>query len=194
VAAVQRPIGFFAVYYAMIPVLLAGSGLKAHAGPGATKGLHGSTYFTLSLPVSRFRLIASRAGIGMVETAGLLAVAPCAVWIMFPTLRPHIAGSDLMLFWVTLSVCGFAIHFLGVLLSTFLEDPWKGFASMFGVLLLRWLLSTPSVPPFANIFTAMGEGSPLFTHTLPWVSMGISLATSAVVFLVAARVVQMREY
>jgi hypothetical protein len=40
----------------------------------------------------------------------------------------------------------------------------------------------------------MGAASPLFTHTLPWATMGISLATSAVLFLVAARVVQMREY
>jgi hypothetical protein len=192
--AVESAVGFFALYYSMIPVLLAGSGIKAQASPGTTKGLYGSTYFTLSLPVSRFRLIASRAGIGLLETAGLLALAPGAVWIMFPPLRAHITGSDLMRFWVTLVVCGFAIHCLGVLLSTALEDPWRGFASMFGVVLLRWVLSTLSLPPFVNIFRAMGETSPLFTHTLPWASMGISLAASAMLFLAAARVVQMREY
>jgi ABC-2 type transport system permease protein len=133
VAAVEGAVGFFAVYYSMIPVLLAGSGIKAQAGPRMTKGLYGSTYFTLSLPVSRFRLIATRAGIGMLETVGIFAIAPCAVWIMFPPLRAHITGSDLLLFWVTLFMCSSAIYFLGVLLSTILEDSWRGFASMFGV-------------------------------------------------------------
>ena len=110
VATAQGAVGFFAVYYSMIPVLLAGSGIKAQAGPGATKGLYGSTYFTLSLPISRFRLIASRAGMGMLETAGIFAIAPCAVWIMFPPLRAHITGLDLLLYWLTLFMCGSAIY------------------------------------------------------------------------------------
>jgi hypothetical protein len=194
VAAVEGAVGFFAVYYSMIPALLAGSGIKAQAGPRMTKGIYGSTYFTLSLPVSRFRLIATRAGVGMLETVGIFAIAPWAVWIMFPPLRAHITGSDLLLFWVTLFMCASAIYFLGVLLSTFLEDSWRGFGSMFGVVFLRWLLSTLRLPPSVNIFRAMGASSPLFTHTLPWASMGISLGASAVLFLVAARVVQMRQY
>ena len=113
VAAVEGAVGFLALYYSMIPVLLAGSGIKTQAGPSSTKGLYGSMYFTLSLPVSRFRLVATRAGIGMLETVGILAIAPCAVWIMFPPLRPHITGLDLLLYWLTLFMCGSAICFLG---------------------------------------------------------------------------------
>jgi negative regulator of sigma E activity len=40
----------------------------------------------------------------------------------------------------------------------------------------------------------MGESSPLFTHTFPWASMGISLGTAAILFLAALKVVQTREY
>ena len=47
-----------------IAPLLAGAGIKTQAAFQTVKGLHGSTYFTLSLPVSRFRLLAIRAGIG----------------------------------------------------------------------------------------------------------------------------------
>ena len=57
-AAAQRALEFLPVYYSMIPVLLAGSGIKPQAGPVAAKGLIGSPYFTLSLPVNRFRLVA----------------------------------------------------------------------------------------------------------------------------------------
>jgi len=193
-AGAQRGLEFLPVYYSMIAVLLAGSGIKPQAGPRAAKGLVGSPYFTLSLPVSRFRLVATRAGVGMLETVGILVIAPVAVWLTFPPLRANVTGSDLLLFWVTLFTCVTVIHALGVLLSTVLDDPWRGFASMFGVLLLQRLLSVQSLPSFINIFRAMGPASPLFTHALPWASIATSLVASAALILVAAKVLEMREY
>lgn len=191
-AAVQRSLELLPVYYSMIAVLLAGSGIKPQVGPHTAKGLVGSPYFTLSLPVSRFRLVATRAGVGMLETAGVLLIAPCAVWIVNAPLRANIIGSDLLLFWVTLVACGSVIHCLGILLSAFLDDPWRGFASMLGVVLLQRLLSP--LLPFANIFRAMGPASPLFTHAIPWARIGISLVASVALFLLAAKVLERREY
>jgi hypothetical protein len=191
-AAAQRALEFLPIYYSMIAVLLAGSGIKPQAGPHAPKSFVGSPYFTLSLPVSRFRLVATRAGVGMLETVGILLIAPCAMWIILQPLRASVTGFDLFLFWVTLFACGSVLHSLGVLLSTFLDDPWRGFASMFGVLLLQMILSP--LPPFLNIFRAMGPASPLVTHALPWASIGISLVASVALFLFAAKVFEMREY
>ncbi len=193
-AAVERNVGFLVFYYSMIPLALAGSGVKTQAGPQTRHNLYGSTYFTLSLPVSRFRLLGTRAGLGMLESVGISAIAPCAVWITLPSLRSSISGSDLLLFWVTLSVCTSAIYFLGVLISTVLEDPWRGLASLVGLLFLRWLLPTLPLPPSFDIFRAMGVSSPLFTHTLPWASMGISIGAAAILFYAALRVVQKLEY
>lgn len=193
-AAVENAVGFFGLYYSMIPVLLAGSGIKAQAGPQGQQGLHASTHFTLSLPVSRLRLIATRAGLGMLETAAILAIVPGAVWIMHPVLRAQTTGSDLFLYWVTLSVCVSAVYSLGTLISTLIGDPLRGFASMFGVLILWWLLSRVPLPPSFDIFEAMGRSSPLFTHTLPWASMGVSLGAAGILFLAAVKVVQKQEY
>jgi hypothetical protein len=64
-------ISFFSVFAA---VYLAGAGIRTQSAFQMTKGLHGSTYFTLSLPVSRFRLLAVRAGFGLMETTGLNAI------------------------------------------------------------------------------------------------------------------------
>jgi hypothetical protein len=50
------------------------------------------------------------------------------------------------------------------------------------------------VPQSLNIFQAIGESSPLFTHALPWASMGISLGAAALLLLAAMKVVQAREY
>ena len=41
------------------------------------KGLHGSMYFTLGLPVGRFRLFAVRVGVGILETLALTLVEFC---------------------------------------------------------------------------------------------------------------------
>src|SRR5208282_4405714 len=89
VAQAESVFSFNALYYSIVPLFLAGSGIKTQS-VRMKKGLHGSMYFTLSLPVSRFRLFATRAGLGMLETVGVLAVAPCAVWIIFPALRMHL--------------------------------------------------------------------------------------------------------
>ena len=111
--------------YSFIPTLLAGSGIKTESDVQPRKGLHGSLYFTLSLPASRFRLLATRAGLGMLETVGVLAIAPCYIWTFFSLLRLHLTGSDLIAYWVTLSVCASPFYSLGVLLSTFLDDIWQ---------------------------------------------------------------------
>jgi hypothetical protein len=193
-AQVAGMVGFFAFYYSLVPLMLAGSGIKTQAAFQPAKGLHGSMYFTLSLPVSRFRLFATRAGLGMLAAAGVLAIAPCAAWIIFPPLRAHVTAHDLISHWVTLSVCGTAFYSAGVLLSTFLDDVWQYQISMFGSLFLWWLLSRPFLPTSVNIYRAMGQSSPLFTHTLPWASMGVSLGVATVLLLTALRVVETREY
>jgi hypothetical protein len=191
VAEAESAFTFNALYYSIVPLFLAGSGIKTQSAR-MKKGLHGSMYFTLSLPVSRFRLFATRAGLGMLESLAILAIAPCALRIAAIGPEDHVSRSDLFAFWVTLSVCASAFYFLGVLLSTFLDEPVRNWISMFAVVVLYGLLSkVPLLAPL-NIFRAMI--SPLFTHALPWASMGISLGAAAVLGLAALRVVQTREY
>jgi hypothetical protein len=191
VAEAESAVGFYAMYYLLVPVALAGSGIKTQSAQ-MKKGLHGSMYFTLSLPVSRVRLFATRAGLGMLEAVGILAIAPCAVWIMFVEPADHVSHSDLFAFWLTLSVCASGFYFLGVLLSTYLDDLLQSWISMFVVVFLRWLLSAVPLPAPVNIFRAVV--SPLFKHSFPWASMGISLCAAAILCLASLRVVQTREY
>ncbi len=63
---------------------------------------------------------------------------------------------------------------------------------MFAVVVLYGLLSKVPLLAPVNIFRAMI--SPLFTHSFPWASMGISLGAAAVLGLAALRVVQTSEY
>jgi hypothetical protein len=193
-AAVENLLTSFTLYLSLLPVMLGGAGIKTQPLLRTTKGLHGSMYFTLSLPVSRLRLLATRAGLGMLETVGVFAALSCMAWFAFPVVRAHLSSSDLFAYWVTVSICVSAFYSLSVLLATFWDDLWQIWGSAIVILILRWLSTEVSVPPSVNIFRAMGAASPLFTHTFPWASMAISLGAAVILFFAAMRVVQTHEY
>ena len=62
-------LSMLALAFVFVPVWLAGSGIRTQPpfGFSSTKGLHGSTLFTLSLPVSRARLLLVRSALGLLE-------------------------------------------------------------------------------------------------------------------------------
>src|SRR5262245_56900838 len=73
---------------------LAGSGAKSQAPIGFSEGLAGSTQFTLSLPVSRLRLLAVRAGFGLLEMMALTIIVFGAAWSQMDWVRGVGAPAD----------------------------------------------------------------------------------------------------
>src|SRR5215831_10591085 len=64
-------------------LLLAGAGVKTQLGGlQRSKGLHGSMYYTLSLPVKRTRLFSVRVSLGLAETAGILVLTWAALLLV----------------------------------------------------------------------------------------------------------------
>lgn len=57
--------GATSLLWILFSFYLSGAGVKTQSAFSAVKGLHGSTYYTLSLPVSRFQLLTVRATIRM---------------------------------------------------------------------------------------------------------------------------------
>src|SRR5580658_8280252 len=72
---------------AVLPIFVSGAGITTQPAFNARKGIHGSMLFTLSMPVSRFRLLMTRAGLGWLEMAATIGVMCSAMWILFPLLR-----------------------------------------------------------------------------------------------------------
>ena len=194
-AGAEGLLNLLTVNLLLIPVMLAGAGISTQRILfGTAKGLHGSMYFTLSLPVSRLRLLATRAGLGMLEAVGVLAALSCEAWFMLPAPRVYLTVSGLFAHWVTVSICISAFYSLSVFLATFLGDQEGSGGSFLVIVILVWLSKAVSVPSSVNIFRAMGESSPIITHTFLWASMGVALTAAAILFLAAMRVVQTHEY
>jgi len=178
----------------MICAMLSGAGIVTQAPFQAKKGLQASTIFTLSLPVSRLRLLAVRAGLGWLEAAGAIGALCCAMWLISPALRMMTTPVEMLEYAGTLIACASAIYFLSVLLATFLDDVWRIWGTMIGVAAFWWISSHTPLPAFTNIFRAMGKSSPLIAHTTPWNAIAFSVALSAILLFAALRVVQAREY
>ena len=175
-------------------IFLAAAGIVTQQSLQAAKGLHGSTLFTLTLPVSRFRLLAVRAGLGWLEMAGGIGTICCLLWFLFPVIRSSATPQEMAQFAAVLMVCGSAFYCITVLLATVLDDLWRVWASLMSYGAIWWLVNNvPGAAP-VNIFWAMGAGSPVLTHTMPWTAMAFALGLAAVLFFAALKVVQIREY
>ena len=173
---------------------LAGSGIRTQSSFRAGRGLHESTYFTLSLPVSRVRLLAVRAGLGLLETAGINALMIVSAWCLFSLIRGSSTPIDLLRLLLASAVCTACFYFLSVSISTVLDETWQMYGSLFVVGVMWWGVSRLALPPSANVFAFTTDASPLITHQLPWPAMLLSLLASMLLFSITLKVVQTREY
>lgn len=136
----------------MVCALLGGAGIVTQPSLQATKGLHGSTLFTLSLPVSRLRLLAVRASIGWFEAAGVIGALCCGLWLVSPAFRAAATPVEMLEYAGTLIACASALYCLSVLLATFLDDQWRVWCTMIASAALWWLSTHTPLPASVNIF------------------------------------------
>src|ERR1039458_6117121 len=166
-AAVLSMVFTYGILVMMAEATLAGAGVTTQPSLQASKGLHGSALFTLSLPVSRLRLLAVRAAIGWAEVAAMIAILCCGFWFASPLVRIMATPIEMMEYAATLLACGSALYGLSVLLATFLDDQWRTWGTMIAGGALGWLSYRAWLPASIDIVRAIGRGSPLFTHAIP---------------------------
>jgi hypothetical protein len=191
--APQAVAALSATFAIAIYSVLAGAGIHSQGGFRAAKGLDGSTLFTLSLPVSRLRLLSIRASLGWIEMAVMTAVFCAAAWFLLP-IGDAITPLQLAEHAGTLVTCLSALYFLAVLLGTFLNDQGRLFGSWFTLGGL-WLLSVNvHLPASVDILRAIDTGSPLVANSIPWNTVAFSMGASVVLFAVALYIARRREY
>jgi hypothetical protein len=174
-------------------VNLAGAGVTTQSSFRANRGLHGSMYLTLSLPVSRLRLLATRAGLGLLETAALSITMLLSAWVLFPLVRGTATSADLLRLILSTLFCITCCYSASVLMATVLDEIWQIYAS-FLLIGFLWALSHLALPPSANVFGYLSTTAPFSGFSLHWPAIGISLLLSAFLLLVAVKAVERREY
>lgn len=180
-------------------LLLAGAGVKTQLGGlRRSKGLHGSMYYTLSLPVTRTRLFSVRVSLGLAEIAVIQVLTFSAILLVHPHPRAEAlaptAPFDLLKHGAVAFVCVTAVYSLGVFFSSFLDEVYQNWATVFTVVGTIVILGRVSLPAWMQTFLILSLASPLNTHTMPWNAMAVLLGLSGMLLLIALKIVRSLEY
>jgi hypothetical protein len=166
--------------WALFAVLLGTGGLLSH-GPGA------GTLFTLSLPVSRRRVIGVRAATGLAELL-MLALAPAlAVPLLSPAVGQSYRVGEALVHALCLFVAGTVFFSLTTLLSTVFSGVWRPLLIVLciGTVLGLFDLALRDVIPF-SLFRVMSAEDYFRGRGLPWLGLFATAAASAAMLYGAA--------
>jgi len=177
--------------YIFAAIYLAGSGINSQTTYSATSGFHPSMLFTLSLPVSRRRLLFVRAGLGALQTGILVAIM--AAYTVFQ--RP--GGTTAPQFLVYLAramVCTMVVYALSTLLACLLDEMWQfysGFLCCIAAFVLQFRVSLVS---WLSPLRGMSLISYPIGGPVPWAPVISSLLLTAGLMYASMLIVQRKEY
>jgi ABC-type transport system involved in multi-copper enzyme maturation permease subunit len=172
---------------ALFAALLGTGGLAASAA--------GGTLFMLSLPASRMRLMAVRAGSGLAQWLVLALVSSLAIPLSSPAVAESYHFGTALVHGLCLFVGGAVIYSLALLLSTLFADLWR-----------PWLIALAIVMPLAFVEQMVPGSSPVGlssvmtgeqffrTGELPWAGLAVATAVSGALLYVAALNFSRRDF
>ncbi len=170
---------------AWMSLLFAGAGI---ATPSLRKGQGGCVLFTLALPVSRLRLLVSRAALGWLELLAGLALMFAAMWILVPIVRAVASPVDMLGYAITMTACASGLYAINLLFAALFSDAWRVYAGLIVLGLLVWIPAHVAVPDAMNLFGAVVGKSPFVTHSIPWISVSFSIELALILMFASWKV------
>ena len=172
-------------------IFLAGSGINTQGAYTFTPGFHGSMLFTLSLPVSRRRLLFVRGGLGALQTCILVVIMACYIL----HLRPEATSVLQTLAYLARTiVCTMAIYALSVLLACVLDEIWHVTGAF--IFWIAVFLVQSKFDWVARISPLRGMSLNCYpiTAPIPWAPIVASLVFACVCLCASVLVLQRKEY
>jgi F0F1-type ATP synthase membrane subunit c/vacuolar-type H+-ATPase subunit K len=177
--------------YIFTAIYLAGSGINSQTLYAATSGFHGSMLFTLSLPVSRRRLLFVRAGLGALLTCILVAIM--AGYILLR--RPEATSALQSLVYLTRAiVCTMPVYALSVLVACVLDEMWQFMSACFVWVAVFLLQARVEVVSRVSPLRGMSLNCYPITAPMPWAPVAVSLVLTGVLLSLSVLVLQRKDY
>lgn len=162
------------------------------AGGVLAETSRGGALFTLSMPVSRARLVGTRAAAGLAELFVLALLPALVIPLTSGTIGQSYGLADALVHATCMFVAGATFFSLAVLLSTVFSDAWRPPLLVIGIAVVLAAIEKAVAPPGIGIFDVMGAQSYFRTGHVPW--MGL-LATAAVAAaLIYAAIAEMEHH
>jgi ABC-2 type transport system permease protein len=175
-------------FWTMLAVLIGAGGL-------ATERAGGAALWTLSLPVTRRRLLAVRAGVGAAELLALAVVPSLAVCLLSPLVGESYAVADALAHSFILCAGGSFFYALSLLLSTIFQDQLKAvLAGMSAAIVMGLLALFSERLADYSVYKVMTGESYFLGGAPPWGGLAACLAAAALMFFVSLRVLERRDF
>jgi hypothetical protein len=152
--------------------------------------------YTLSLPVTRRRLVTVGAGLFSVELALVSLVPSLLVPALSPLKGQSYPVTDALIYALLMSVGGIVLFSLSFLLTSILKNGW---VVLFGGPVLHFILQKSSrgmtdAPWWGCPYRVMcGEGY-FLNGEIPWIGLLVSVALAVVMFYLAIRLFERADF
>jgi len=160
-----------------------------------SQGSGGGALFTLSLPITRQRLLAIRAATGLAELVVMALVPSLALVLLSPAIGQSYSLADALIHSACLFVAGTTFFSLAFLLSTIFTDVWRPalLACLVAVCLAVAAELVRNVWRY-SILRVMTAEVYFRDGQLPWLGLVASAVLSAVMLLAAARNISRQDF
>ena len=152
----------------------------------------GSALFTLSLPVTRKRLLGARMGTGLAQFFAVAMVPPLAIPILAPSIGQHFSIVDALAHGVCIFFVGAVFFSLASFLSTLFTDIWRPLLIAIAIACVMAFVSV--AVPQLSIFSVMNGETYFKTGSLPWAGFLTSAVLATALLYRAAETMERRDF
>ncbi len=150
--------------------------------------------FTLSLPISRPRLIGVRAAAGLAELFALAFVPSLLVPLLAPAIRQRYSVVDAVVHAFCFFIAVALFFSLALLLSTIFSDPWRPLLIALGLAIAIGLVEQFLPAQVPGVFRVMSGESWFREGRLPWPGLAVTAAISTAIYYAAMRNLARRDF
>ncbi|HJU43637.1 MAG TPA: hypothetical protein VJ691_12505 [Vicinamibacterales bacterium] len=152
----------------------------------------GSALFTLSLPVTRRRLLGIRTATGLAQWLAISMIAPLTIPLLAPLVGQQFSIVDALAHGVCVFVAGALFYSLASFLSTLFGDFWRPMLIAFAVACVA--AAAQFAAPEFGVFRVM-NGETYFRHgTLPWMGLVTTAVLASALLYSAAETLERRDF
>jgi hypothetical protein len=178
----RQSLSQFATLFA---VLLGTAGLLSQTG---------GALFTLSLPISRERLLRVRAATGLVELLALTVIPSLFIPLISPAINESYGIGRVLVHSFCFFIAVSLFFMLAFLLSTVFDDPWRPLLITLVIAFAFALLDRIPDLRTMSVYRVMSGESWFRNGELPWEGLLISAAVSAALYYGAVRNLARRDF
>jgi len=157
-----------------------------------TESTKGSALFTLALPITRRRLLGTRAGVGLAQCFAIAIVPSLVIPILSPAVGERFGLVDALAHGLCIFFVGAVFFSLASFLSTLFGDIWRPMLIAIGIACALAFASL--VIPQLRIFSVMSGETYFRTGSLPWAGLLTSAVIATALLYSAAETLERRDF